>query len=223
MNPLPAAIGAIAEKRPVVAAGPAPLTTGSAEPATSAAKTAPAEPPTASAAAESTTAALTGKSRSGSRNPTCARRPRRAGLSVVPKTLLSTRSKLKVRRGPAQSEIVLPGLQRIADGSVHQKRLVRIPRCLRTQVWRRGGSQLIEFVFGYAGGSSESVLLPGARLRRLTRSLLAGRRLRLPIAWWRSESSRTHRRFLLIAFPGCILSLRATSRQFTRLLGSLGL
>jgi len=154
VNALAAAIGSIADESAIASRPIAALTSRAAKPTATSATESAAASPTESSGTGSARTPAAGASWS-ARNAT--------GLAFDARSRQSTRG-LYPQDGPAQPEIVLAGLQSVAERSVHQKRFIRIPRRLRGSILRRGRSNLVQFVFRRSRRSSEAALLLGTLL-----------------------------------------------------------
>jgi hypothetical protein len=137
MNSLAAAIRAIANE-PAVASRPSTLTSRPAEPATAASS---AESAASTSTAESTTAPGTTSAWT-TRTGTSRSTGDTARLACNSRSRQST-GRLHPEHRPPQTEIVLAGLQSIADRSVYQKSFVGVRRRRLSHVLRRGRCQLV--------------------------------------------------------------------------------
>ena len=163
MNALASAIRAIADES-AVAARPAALASRPAESATTptAANLRPASAAESTAARPSATAWASARTTRSSWNAT--------GLAFDARSR-KTAGALHTQDRPAQSEIVLAGLQTVAQRSVHQERFVGIGRRGRCIILRGGRRDLVQFVFRGSRRGAEAALLLLRTLPELSGSL----------------------------------------------------
>lgn len=178
VNALPPTIGAIADESAIPSWPIAALTARPAKPsATSAAESS--APSTAKSARALPTWAAAGASR-GAWNT--------RGLPFHSRARKSTR-RLQAQHGPAQPEIILAGLQTVAQRSIDQKCFVRVPRRGWSGILRSGGGNLVQFVYRRCSRcGAEAALLLGT-LRRLPGVSLARLQIKRPGLGRRARSN----------------------------------
>lgn len=162
VNALAPTIGAITDES-AVASGATALSARSAEAAATTT-----ESTTATTSAESTAAWSAKASSPRTRSSWSARH----GLSVRAKSGLGAGSSLDAQHRTPQAEVILTGLQPVANRPIHQKCFIGVCRGRRGCILRAGGGNLVQLVFRIRGSRTEAAWLALRTLRKLARASL---------------------------------------------------